>query len=565
MDSILVSQQWWKQRLLDGPWPAFERDVARLLGHNGFQDVRLVGGCGDQGADIIAVNSLGLWILQCKHTTTSAPSIQALDEVVNACEFYKPDNLCVVVSRPPNETFFRKRDEYSRGGTRIRIWGPTELLKMVDQASQFHIGRIIPYPYQETAIEAILSGIRETKRSQVIMATGLGKTVVMAEVVARLYAEQLLPNARVLVLAHTKPLVNQLHSSFWRQLPLNIPTHQMAEGERPAFWEGVTFATVQSINSSINHIPSPDLCIIDEAHHLGADTFQSVIKKIEPLMILGATATPWRGDGFAIDSILGPPCVKMSVSDGLAKGYLSEVDYRLLADNIDWNLVQELSKNKYSVMQLNRRLIIPTRDDKAAQIIADIFNRENRYSGIVFSPSVAHAREFTGFLRGHGLSCELITANLGAREVDLKLARFRHGEFNIAVTVDLFNEGIDVPDVDLVVFMRATHSRRIFVQQLGRGLRVSPRKKYVVVLDFVSDLKRMAQVLDLDQSVRSLEVEKVGLGRSLVAFSDESAGTFLKEWMLDQTDLSDKRLSAHELSSMDFPEDSTKGVDPNEP
>jgi superfamily II DNA/RNA helicase len=135
------------------------------------------------------------------------------------------------------------------------------------------------------------------------------------------------------------------------------------------------------------------------------------------------------------------------------------------------------------------------------------------------------------------------------------MSRFRAGQLDLVATVDLFNEGVDVPDVDLIVFMRATHSRRIFVQQLGRGLRISPGKSKVVVLDFVTDLRRMAEVLDLDRAVRGADVERLGLGGRLVQFQDKSAGSFLQEWLLDQASLfareDDPRL---ELPQFNFPD-----------
>jgi superfamily II DNA or RNA helicase len=93
-------------------------------------------------------------------------------------------------------------------------------------------------------------------------------------------------------------------------------------------------------------------------------------------------------------------------------------------------------------------------------------------------------------LRLFGLQAEPITGDMNARERDRTMAAFRKGNLDVVTTRDLFNEGVDVPDVDMIVFMRVTHSRRIFVQQLGRGLRISPKKSKVVVLDFVSDLRR---------------------------------------------------------------------------
>lgn len=170
-------------------------------------------------------------------------------------------------------------------------------------------------------------------------------------------------------------------------------------------------------------------------------------------------------------------------------------------------------------------------------MVAEVYQATHRRGGIVFSPSIAHAREFAAMLRTYGFRAEDISSEDEARTRDMKLALFRAGKYDFMTTVDLFNEGVDLPDVDLIVFMRVTHSRRIFVQQLGRGLRLSPGKDKVVVLDFVTDLRRIAEVMDLDRAARASDVERLGLGGRLVSFRDHSAGSFLREWMLDQASL----------------------------
>jgi superfamily II DNA or RNA helicase len=362
----------------------------------------------------------------------------------------------------------------------------------------------------------------------------------MAETLADLLRDHLVPHGRVLVLAHVRELVNQLHQSFWYQLPKWIATHQLSEGEVPSFWEGITFATVQSVKAKLDSLPEFGLILVDEAHHIGAQTFQEVIEALVPPMLGGVTATPWRGDGYDIDQILGPPLVRIGIADGLRGGHLSEVDYRLLGDNIDWQFVQQASKHKYSLSNLNRKLILPTRDEEAARIIKQIFDGETRRGGIVYSPTTIHAQTFCGMLRRFGFRAEPISHETPPRERDVLMSRFRAGQLDFVATVDLFNEGVDVPDVDMIVFMRSTHSRRIFVQQLGRGLRVTAGKNKLVVLDFVTDLRRIAEVIELDKAARGAGVERLGLGSRLVEFKDRSAGTFLREWMLDQASLLDR-------------------------
>lgn len=543
-----------ERRLLHGPWQAFERDTARLLLANGFDDVRIVGGTGDKGGDVLGVSRGELWVFQCKHTQTTPPPKDAIGEVVQAAQFYGAQRLVVATSRPPGDAFLEEKRRYERTGLRIQIADPRKLLGMMCQTPEYAPARRGLRPYQEDVSDKFRRALIDTGRAQIVLATGLGKTVIMAEVVADLLRDNLIEEGRALVLAHTRDLVDQLQRAFWYQLPKWVPTHRMAEGEFPVYFEGITFATVQSALANIDDLPTFGLVLVDEAHHIGAETFRKTIQTLRPKMLGGVTATPWRGDGYDIDTILGPPLVQIGIAEGLQNGFLSEVDYRLLADNLDWETVQGLSRFNYSLAELNKRLIIPTRDEEAARIVRQVFDQEKRRAGIVFSPTIIHAQNFAAMLRRYGFRAETISSETDPRERDILMSRFRAGQLDCVATVDLFNEGVDVPDVDLLVFLRATHSRRIFVQQLGRGLRVSPGKSKLVVLDFVTDLRRIAEVVELDKAVRSADVERLGLGPRIIQFHDASAGSFLREWMLDQASLflreGDPRL---ELPNFEYP------------
>ena len=171
----------------------------------------------------------------------------------------------------------------------------------------------------------------------------------------------------------------------------------------------------------------------------------------------------------------------------------------------------------------------------------------------MFSPTVDHAESFAANLRAFSLKAEAISSRLDARERDRLMASFRRGDLDILTSVDLFNEGVDVPDVDMIVFMRATHSRRIFVQQLGRGLRMSPDKDKVIVLDFVTDLQRIAEVVELEKASAG-PTERLPLGHHLISFRDASAGNFMLEWMKDQADLMLREGDAQlELPKFEYP------------
>jgi len=525
-----------RARLMHGPWRAFERDVARLMLANGFDGVRLVGGTGDHGGDVLGAKDGALWVVQCKHTTRSGPPKEAVGEVVEAARFYGARRMVVALSRHPGVGFRDEIRRFARQGLKVEIAPPEVLLGLMAESPEYAPSRRELYDYQRETVELLREALTDTGRGQIVLATGLGKTVVMAEVVADLLRDGLVDHGRALILAHTRELVEQLHRAFWYQLPKWVRTEHFAAGEEPKLWDGIIFATVQTVASRLDTLPPVGLLVVDEAHHIGASTFRQVIDGLRPRMLAGATATPWRGDGFDIDSILGPPVAQYGIADGLRRGFLSEVNYRMCADNLDWTFVQEVSRNKYSLSQLNRRLIIPTRDEQAARIIRATFDQERRRSGIVFCPSVVHAEEMAAMLRQYNFRAEAISGEMEPRARELMMTKFRSGEIDLMTSVDLFNEGVDVPDVDTIIFMRATHSRRIFVQQLGRGLRLSKQKNKVVVLDFVTDLRRIAEVVELDRAARG-DVERLGLGNRLIEFRDASAGDFMREWMLDQASL----------------------------
>lgn len=546
-------------RLLKGPWQAFERDVARLLVCNGFDDVRLVAGTGDHGADVLGVKNGELWVIQCKFTTSGYPSASAVNEVGEAARFYKADRIYVASSRRAGPATYEAIKRWKALGVEIGVLAPAMLLELARKSPEYSRHRRELRDYQEEAVDKFVATLLETGRGQVVLATGLGKTVVLAECVAQLYRDEAIPGGQTLVLAGTRELVDQLQRAFWDQLPKWVATHRLMGGETPSSWDGITFATVQSAVSRLEELPDFGLVLIDEAHHVGSETFRRVTDRLSNSMIGGVTATPWRGDGYDIDELLGPPVIRIGIAEGLKRGFLCEADYRLLADNIDWSVVRSQSSNRYSISQLNKLLLLPTRDEEAARAVRETFDREKRRSAIVFCSSIHHANSFAATLKLFNFRAEPITGEMSPRERDRIMAAFRKGSLDVVTTRDLFNEGVDVPDVDMIVFMRVTHSRRIFVQQLGRGLRISPNKKKVVVLDFVSDLRRIAEVVELEKAARG-DLERLRLP-GMIQFRDEGAGSFMLDWMRDQADLfmreGDPTL---ELPAFDFPKPHNRGT-----
>ncbi|MEL9836389.1 DEAD/DEAH box helicase, partial [Escherichia coli] len=375
-----------------------------------------------------------------------------------------------------------------------------------------------------------------------VVATGLGKTVIASTLTDYYFNKGL---KKVLVLCHSIELAYQLQKSFWSQLSKNIPTRIFMGGTAPVPYDGINFGLYQTLYGYLGGVEPEafDLIIVDEAHHALANAFSSCIEHLKPKLLIGMTATPWRGDGKTIDSIFGEPIAKVSLIDGMRMGFLAVVDYRLMCDNINWDELPKLAKTKLSIKDLNKRLFLPQRDDAViAEIIKTIGSiKEPRV--IIFSPSKKHANAFAIKLVSAGITA----ANMSIDDKILRrqiLLDFSSGKIQALTAVDILNEGIDVPDVNILVFLRATHSRRIFIQQLGRGLRLSSGKEEVIVLDFVTDIRRIAAVKELDDEAKKTpydrDTETVLLQDGVVTFSNNKGQKFIDAWLDEVASLQDQ-------------------------
>ena len=201
--------------------------------------------------------------------------------------------------------------------------------------------------------------------------------------------------------------------------------------------------------------------------------------------------------------------------------------------------MESLSQRKLTVRDLNKRLFLPQRDEAVIaelhRVIKDIPNPRVA----IFSPSIEHSNRFAEMLSAAGIPCAALS-RVDKVERRRRLLAFASGVYQAICAVDVMNEGIDVPDVNVLVFLRATHSRRIFVQQLGRGLRLSEGKEKVIVLDFVSDIRRMADMIEMNREgkAKGAVKEVLYLQEGFVSFSNARVERFVDAWLEDVADLS---------------------------
>ena len=543
------------ERLTFGQWQALERMLARLLEHSGFKDVMIVGGSGDKGADIVGTFNQQRWVVQSKFRTYGQIDSSALKEAVLAMSAYKAE----VAVAATNQTFNADAQKYKKlmdsSDIDLRTWNGAYLQNYFRALPCMSTAFKELRSYQLDAIDKI-----EQKRSiggdkaLVIMATGLGKSLVATQLIANELDRN--PTQEILVLAHMTDIVKQLELASWSQLRKDWSTHLWTDGEVPTYVGGIIFATWQSVIGALNKAPMEGrfgLIIVDEAHHAPALKFSHLLHQLHPNFLAGFTATPWRGDELDLSTLFGPPTYVKDIIDGMQEGFLAEVDYRMLTDGIDWDEVARMSKQGHTIKDLNSKLIMPDRDVAIVDKFSEHFFSIQNPKAIVFCRSKAHADKLQPLFSAKGINTAVLHSDLPREQRFFNLSSFRVGTIGCLISVEILNEGIDVPDVNIIGFMRVTHSRRIFIQQLGRGLRVYPGKSKVLVLDFVADIRRLAAGLEINREATERanreEVIRYQDGR-VVIFDNDKPASFFNEYLADVADIE----NMDEGSRLKFPE-----------
>ncbi|MCK9588638.1 MAG: DEAD/DEAH box helicase family protein [Terrimicrobiaceae bacterium] len=531
--------------------------MSRLLVHKGLKGVRIVGGTGDKGADIIAIGfNNKRWLVQAKFWAKPV-SEQELQETIEAGRHYSADFLVIAA---PNGIDGRARQLQQRliKEHPITVWDANNLVAMAASLPKEAIVRPAQGEYQEIAITRVQEMLEDQTpiRGMVVMATGLGKTFTASEAIRRV--RKIRP-IKTLILAHTNALVLQLEKAFWPFLGPTIPTFVWTQYEKPSEEAlqnaDFIFASRDSVYNYIQagHIlPRFDLILIDECHHAHSKAlaYQRIIDDTASeahTQLLGLTATPFLADPEAslAYNFGDSPLLTIDMVYGLRHGFLSQIDYRLFTSNINWDCLESLRGGSLSPKQVNKVFFIQEWDDAIVSEIQKTWASQKNPKAIIFCETIAHAFKMRDMLNSRGFcSAQAIYSgkfdgqSMSSFQKNLLLSDFEAGTVNVVCTVDVFNEGIDVPDVNIVVFNRVTHSRRIFIQQLGRGLRLSPGKPKTLVLDFAQDIRRYAAGLKMKDSLyESRPGEVISIGNKVTfrnsAGEDKRAEAFLRAWLDD--------------------------------
>lgn len=246
--------------------------------------------------------------------------------------------------------------------------------------------------------------------------------------------------------------------------------------------------------------------IVDEAHHSKARTYFPTIRYFQSEFLLGLTATPDRIDGQKIEEIYGEPVYELSFVESTKRGLIAECDYRLVLDDLSQEKLDSYlaGDKKLSINQLNRTLFIEKRDEEIVHLIGEYSGGVKNPKMMIFCKSIAHAQKIARLM---GDEAALIHNRQSDSENKLALQAFRDGKIRAILSVQMLNEGVDVPDANVIVFLRNTVSPAVFYQQLGRGTRLAEGKEKVLVLDFVDNCERIKTVLKLKQEIDDFKIQ----------------------------------------------------------
>ncbi|MFB4318305.1 DUF3427 domain-containing protein [Actinomadura sp. 21ATH] len=388
-----------------------------------------------------------------------------------------------------NEPSFER---YSAARDAPRLAEALEREKGGPSALPLHIANIdvTPYPYQQEILDE-LDAVREVhghRRNLVVMATGTGKTIVAALDYQRLRQQGKVES--LLFVAHRKEILEQSLSTFRTVLKDGSFGELLVDGKRPTEWRHV-FASIQSV-SRLHELEASafNMVIVDEFHHAAAASYGRLLDHVDPAVLLGLTATPERTDGGDILRWFDgrKPDVELRLWEALERGLLVPFHYFGIHDDVDLSDITWRRGRGYDVEELTRLYTgLHTRVHKVINALESKLGNVAAMKAVGFCVSIRHAEFMADRFNHHGIPARAVTSETSREARVAALRDFRDGSINALFTVDLFNEGVDVPDIDTVLFLRPTESATVFLQQLGRGLRLTAEKPVLTVFDFVGN------------------------------------------------------------------------------
>lgn len=376
------------------------------------------------------------------------------------------------------------REEFIKETERTQVAGPAIILSPIELRLE---------PFQERLLEQVIVARRQGHhRNLLVAATGTGKTVMAAIDYSRL--REVLPRCRLLFVAHREEILDQSLATFRYALREPAFGEKWVGRHRPSNFEHV-FASIQSLNAAgFSNLDADhfDVVIVDEFHHAAAPSYKNLLSHVEPLELLGLTATPERTDGLSIlEWFDGRIAAELRLWDAIDQHRLAPFSYYGIHDGLDLRQVPWRRGSGYDINELSN--LYTSNDAWARLVIQEVTKRVDdpfAMKALGFCVSIKHAQFMAHQFIKVGIAAAAVWGDTPEAERREALRMLADGKIQILFSVDLFNEGVDVPTVDTLLLLRPTESATLFLQQLGRGLRKSKDKLLCTVLDFVGMHRR---------------------------------------------------------------------------
>ena len=361
-------------------------------------------------------------------------------------------------------------------------------------------------PYQETARQKVQEEWENgKKRTLLVLPTGTGKTIVFSKIIE----DRVRKGERVLVIAHRGELLEQASDKLYKSTGLKTATEKAEQTSLGSFYR-VVVGSVQTMQREkrLNQFPPEyfDTIVIDEAHHAISDGYQRVLHHFEDANVLGVTATPDRGDMRNLGSYFESLAYEYGLAEAIKSGYLSPIKALTIPLKLDLSNVKQQAGD-FSTKDLGTALD-PYLEQIAEEMKKQCFNRKT----VVFLPLVKTSQKFRDILNKHGFKAAEVNGESADREQVLK--DYEEGKYNVLCNSMLLTEGWDCPSVDCVIVLRPTKVRALYSQMVGRGTRLAPGKKELLLLDFLwhterHELCHPANLIATDEAVAKKMTENI--------------------------------------------------------
>lgn len=358
-----------------------------------------------------------------------------------------------------------------------------------------------PWHYQREILEALVVDRARFGRTRnlVVAPTGTGKTVVAALDYRGLREGRggvdLPRDPTLLFVAHRETLLDQSLGAFRAVMARGDFGEKLVGGQRPKEWRHV-FASIQSLHAmGVDQLPADqfDVVYVDEFHHAEASTYRALLDHLTPKVTVGLTATPERADGVNVRDLFGGRySFEMRLWDALDQQLLAPFHYFGIADGTDLSGLA-WQRGGYRIGDLEAVYVVDGHDARTAKVLRSLGEVVGDVGGMRafgFCVSVAHAEYMARKFRDAGIPAVSMSGETPQAMRQQQLDALRDGEINVVFAVDVLTEGVDVPSVDTILLLRPTESATVFLQQLGRGLRLHPEKSVCTVLDFIGQQHR---------------------------------------------------------------------------